>query len=69
VHQPHPRSSPASAWTGTHFVFELAERVPARSTLLDFQQTGYDERSEYFEPNRAAWGEVLQNLKRVVESR
>ena len=21
----HPRSSPASAWTGTHFIFELSE--------------------------------------------
>jgi hypothetical protein len=26
------------------------------------------ERSEYFESNKTAWGEVLQNLKRVVES-
>ena len=22
----HPKSSPASAWTGTHFIFEIAER-------------------------------------------
>jgi len=72
----HPKSSPASAWTGTHFVFELSERTdssPAgrdqvRMTTVDFQQVGYDERSEYFESNKTAWGEVLQNLKRVVES-
>jgi uncharacterized protein YndB with AHSA1/START domain len=72
----HPKSSPASAWTGTHFIFELAERTPSsgagrdqvRTTTLDFRQAGYDERSEYFESNKAAWGQVLQNLRRVVES-
>lgn len=63
----HPRSSPASAWTGTHFTFEIAER--GHTTILEFRQTGYDERSAFCESNRAAWGEVLQNLKRVVESR
>jgi uncharacterized protein YndB with AHSA1/START domain len=62
----HPRSSPASAWTGTHFVFELAGR--GDGTTLDFQHTGYDERSEFFASNSAAWRDVLQNLKRVVES-
>ena len=73
----HPTSSPASAWTGTHFIFELAERTDAsgdgrgqgRTTTVDFRQVNYDERSKYFESNRAAWGEVLQNLKRVVESK
>jgi uncharacterized protein YndB with AHSA1/START domain len=72
----HSKTSPASAWTGTHFIFELAERKDssgvgrhrARTTTIDFQQTGYDERSQYFEANRAAWGDVLRNLKRVVES-
>jgi uncharacterized protein YndB with AHSA1/START domain len=72
----HPKSSPASAWTGTHFIFELAERTDssgarrdqARTTTVNFHQVGYDERSEYFESNKAAWGEVLQNLKQVVES-
>ena len=75
----HPKSSPASAWTGTHFIFELADRpdiaTPSGSkgdqrpsTLLDFCQIGYDERSEFLESNSAAWGQVLQNLKRVVES-
>ena len=46
----HPASSPASAWTGTHFIFEVAERGDG-ATAVDF-----------------AWGQVLQNLKHVVES-
>ena len=72
----HPASSPASAWTGTHFTFELAEQMETPSaghdqthlTLLDFYQSGYDEGSEFYESNRAAWGQVLANLKKVVES-
>ena len=63
----HPKTSPASAWTGTHVVFELTPR--AESTRLDFRQTGYDERSQFLESNTRAWGQVLQNLKKVVESR
>jgi hypothetical protein len=39
-----------------------------RATILDFSQDGYDERSEFFESNKLAWGEVLQNLKQVMES-
>jgi len=61
----HPASSPASAWTGTHFVFELAEGA---GTTVDFSQVGYDEQSQFFESNKDAWGEVMQNLKKVVES-
>jgi len=69
----HPKSSPASAWTGTHFIFELAEdgdaqSPPHRTTTLDFRQVGYDEQSEFFEFNNGAWGQVMQNLKRVVQS-
>jgi hypothetical protein len=75
----HPKSSPASAWTGTRFIFEMAERgdgaAPSgsgsnqdRITTLDFRQTGYDEQSEFFGFNNFAWGQVLQNLKQVVES-
>jgi hypothetical protein len=74
----HPKGSPASAWTGTHFIFEITERnnIPSsgsnphqiRATTLDFCQDGYDERSEFFEFNKVAWGEVLQNLKQVTES-
>lgn len=74
----HPQSSPASAWTGTHFTFDLADggesptagssTVPDRVTTLDFRQVGYDERSEFFGSNNFAWGQTLQNLKQVVES-
>jgi uncharacterized protein YndB with AHSA1/START domain len=74
----HPKSSPASAWTGTHFIFEIAERDNGassgsnpnqmRATTLDFRQDGYDERSEFFGFNKVAWGDVLKNLKQVVES-
>jgi len=73
----HPRSSPASAWTGTHFIFEIAERDnvssgskhnQVRATTLDFRQAGYDERSEFFGSNNFAWGQVLQKLKQVLES-
>ena len=71
----HSKSSPASAWTGTHFIFELAEdgdagagRTPNRTTTLDFRQLGYDAQSEFFEFNNGAWGQVMQNLRKVVES-
>jgi hypothetical protein len=76
----HPKSSPASAWTGTHLSFEISERdnVAAlfgfgqardRIAVLDFRHSGWDENSEYLGYCNFAWGEVLQNLKRVCESR
>jgi uncharacterized protein YndB with AHSA1/START domain len=61
----HRASSPASAWTGTHFIFELSER--AGGTEVTFRQTGYDEKSAFFNSNASAWETVLQNLKRIVE--
>src|SRR5262245_954913 len=61
----HPASSPASAWTGTHFIFELSERGGA--TNLRFRQTDYDERSAFFTPNADAWEKLLATLKHVVE--
>ncbi len=64
----HPASSPASAWTGTHFVFELGEGTNVASNTVDFRQVGYDEQSQFFEFNKVAWGEVMQNLKKVLES-
>ena len=64
----HPKGSPASAWTGTHFPSSGSNPKQIRATTLDFCQDRYDERSEFFEFNKVAWGEVLQNLKRVVES-
>lgn len=40
----HPPSSPASAWTGTHFIFDMAEGPgeggEGDHTTLDFRQTG-----------------------------
>ena len=36
---------------------------------LDFRQVGYDEQSKFYGSNNFAWGQVLQNLTRVVESR
>jgi uncharacterized protein YndB with AHSA1/START domain len=83
----HPAESPASVWTGTHFIFELSEGESAASiaeresgdacrsrssdhpiTTLDFRQTGYDDTSRFAGFNNFAWGQVLSNLKRVVES-
>jgi uncharacterized protein YndB with AHSA1/START domain len=74
----HPPSSPASAWTGTHFIFEIEAggetAAPSGATrqsvatTVDFRQTGYDEGSRFFQSNSAAWEQVLDNLKRVVES-
>ena len=61
----HPASSPASAWTGTHFIFDLTKHGDS-GTTLDFRQTNYDERSAFFENNKNAWLQVLQNLKRVA---
>src|SRR5262245_37005296 len=72
----HPRTSPASAWTGTHVIFEISRRpVPPWGTeradmaILNFRHSGWDENSEYFGFCNFAWGQVLQALKRVCESR
>ena len=42
----HPKSSPASAWTDTHVIFEITERK--NGAILDFRHAGWDENSEYF---------------------
>ena len=72
----HPKGSLGFRLTGTHFIFEITERnnIPSsgsnpnqiRATTLDFCQDGYDERSEFLNSTKSAWGEVLQNLKQVV---
>lgn len=62
----HPQSSPASAWTGTHVIFEISEKNGA--TILDFRHTGWDEASPYFGFCNYHWGEALQKLKQVCES-
>lgn len=55
----HPKRSPASAWTGTHIIFELTNRENPGQwlgissgepilTVVDFRHSGWDENSEYF---------------------
>src|SRR5215813_15283910 len=46
----HPKTSPASAWTGTHVIFEISRRLvpPWASTkaevaVLTFRHSGWDE--------------------------
>jgi uncharacterized protein YndB with AHSA1/START domain len=71
----HPKTSPASAWTGTHVIFEITRRpIPpwgaekVDRTILNFSHTGWDENSEYFGFCNFAWGQVLQKLKQVCEA-
>jgi uncharacterized protein YndB with AHSA1/START domain len=74
----HPKRSPASAWTGTRIIFELAERENPGHwmgmnngerilTVLDFRHSGWDENSEYFGFCNFAWGETLLMLKQWCE--
>jgi uncharacterized protein YndB with AHSA1/START domain len=76
----HPRTSPASGWTGTHLVFELRERkdfppalaswataIPAQ-TILDFRHSGWDDRNDYLGFCSFAWAEVLLRLKTMCEA-
>jgi uncharacterized protein YndB with AHSA1/START domain len=76
----HPGRSPASAWTGTHIVFEITERENPghwlgigegrpRMTVLEFRHSGWNEDSPYFGFCNFAWGETLGMLKRWCESR
>ncbi len=62
----HPKSSPASAWTGTHFSFEITERE--NMAILDFRHSGWDENSEYLGFCNFGWGVALQKLQRWCES-
>lgn len=75
----HPKSSPASAWPGTHVIWEISERknpgkrlgISSRRrqmALLDFRHSGWDANSEYFGFCNFAWGEVLLMLKKWCES-
>ena len=71
----HPNSSPASAWTGTRLIFGIERRsVPpwasnkTQMTILTFQHTGWDEKSEYLGFCNFKWGEALHQLKQVCES-
>jgi uncharacterized protein YndB with AHSA1/START domain len=76
----HPAASPASAWTGTHLRFDIAERdnVAALSgfgrdgepvAVLDFRHSGWDEGSPFLGFCNFAWGQVLNGLKGVCEAR
>jgi uncharacterized protein YndB with AHSA1/START domain len=76
----HPKRSPASAWTGTHIVFDIAQRenpglwrgitsVEQQLTVLEFRHTGWDENSEYFGFCNFAWGATLLMLKQWCESK
>lgn len=73
----HPRTSPASAWTGTHVLFEIAESMPMafeitkrkHMAVLDFRHSGWDETSPYFGFCNFGWGEALLKLKKLCESK
>ncbi len=71
----HPQTSPASAWTGTHVIFELNRRaVPpwagkkVEMAILSFRHSGWDEDNEFLGFCNFAWGQVLQKLQQVCES-
>ena len=63
----HPKTSPASAWTGTHVVFEITARE--KMAILDFRHSGWDKNSEYCGFCNYRWGVALQKLQQVCESR
>jgi uncharacterized protein YndB with AHSA1/START domain len=62
----HPKTSPASAWTGTHVIFEITARE--KMAILDFRHSGWDKNSEYFGFCNYGWGVALQKLQQVCES-
>ena len=73
----HPKSSPASAWTGTHVVFEVTERKPLpfaetkaeRMAVLDFRHSGWDESSEWLGFCSFGWAEALKKLEQLCAAR
>jgi uncharacterized protein YndB with AHSA1/START domain len=75
----HPQRSPASAWTGTRIVFEIAERenpgawlgISSSSrtlSVLNFRHSGWDEESEFFGFCNFAWGHTLLMLQQWCEA-
>jgi hypothetical protein len=75
----HPKQSPASAWTGTHIIFEIEERPsPGRwmglenegqpMAVVNFQHSGWDDTSEFFGFCNYAWGVTLDMLRNWCES-
>lgn len=76
----HTKLSPASAWTGTHIIFEIDERDnpgiwrgvsdgAPRMAVLKFRHTGWDDNSEFFGFCNFAWGATLLMLKEWCESK
>jgi hypothetical protein len=65
----HQKISPASAWYGTHIVFQLNESEGTDGvTILDFRHTGWDETNEYIDFCNEQWGVALNKLKAYCES-
>jgi uncharacterized protein YndB with AHSA1/START domain len=75
----HPKRSPASAWTGTHIIFEITERESPghwlglnnegqNMAVLNFYHEGWDENSEFFGFCNYAWGVTLDLLRQGCES-
>lgn len=75
----HPKRSPASAWTGTHIIFEIDEKESPGHWLginnegqniavLNFYHAGWDEDSEFLGFCNYAWGVTLDRLKKLCES-
>ena len=73
----HAKSSPASAWTGTHLTFEISERAPMsfevtrrkHMAVLDFRHSGWDETNRYFGFCNFGWGEALSKLRKLCEAK
>lgn len=75
----HPQRSPASAWTGTHIIFEIDEKKSPghwlgmnnegqNITVLNFYHAGWDEDSVFLGFCNYAWGVTLDRLKKLCES-
>lgn len=75
----HPERSPASAWTGTHIIFEIVEKPSPghwmgmdddgrTMTVLNFRHTGWDENSGFLGFCNYAWGVTLDMLRQSCES-
>jgi hypothetical protein len=75
----HPERSPASAWTGTRIIFDIAERPSPGHWIgldnegepmvaLDFYHAGWDEASEFLGFCNYAWGVTLDLLRQWCEA-
>lgn len=75
----HPERSPASAWTGTHIIFEIAEKPSPghwmgmdnegqTMTVVNFRHEGWDDDSAFLGFCNCAWGVTLDMLRQSCES-